>query len=151
MTYSLCTAHTPFHLKHTLLTFMFYHSLIWDGCVLYMQPFVARSQILFGDDGPISPKRPVTLPEFAKQRELSGTLEAPLEEVHSKKSSSKSKVNELVGSDIFGPPPNVQPRTLFRIFTSTDATTSAIDPSSSLRKVCMLRLRPRQTNETCSF
>ena len=77
----------------------------------------------------------MTLPEVAKQRELCGTLEAPLEEVHSKKSSSKSKVNELVGSDIFGPPPDVQPRTLARHFASTNVATLVSNSSPNLTKV----------------
>ncbi|KAH7446542.1 hypothetical protein KP509_01G061200 [Ceratopteris richardii] len=68
------------------------------------------SKILFGEVEAISPRKPTSIPEVAKQRELSGTLEAPIEETTSRKPTSTSKVRELVGSDIFGPPPEVVPK-----------------------------------------
>lgn len=59
----------------------------------------------------MSPKKPSSLPEVAKQRELSGTVET---EANSKtaKQISESKSKELSGSDIFGPPPVVPARPL---------------------------------------
>lgn len=59
----------------------------------------------------MSPKKPSSLPEVAKQRELSGTVET---EANSKtaKQISESKSKELSGSDIFGPPPEVPARPL---------------------------------------
>ena len=69
------------------------------------------SQITFSAEGSVSPKKPSSLPEVAKQRELSGTLES---EAASKtaKQISESKSKELSGSDIFGPPPEVPARPL---------------------------------------
>lgn len=77
------------------------------------QPAGGVSHILFGEAEAISPRKPTSIPEVAKQRELSGTLEAPVEETPSRKPTSTSKVKELVGSDIFGPPPSVHHRSLF--------------------------------------
>lgn len=59
----------------------------------------------------MSPKKPVTIPEVAKQRELSGTLESEAE-MKLKKQLSDAKTKELVGHDIFAPPPEIQPRPL---------------------------------------
>lgn len=69
------------------------------------------SQISFSADGDVSPKKPTTLTEVAKQRELSGNLltEADLK---SKKQISSAKIEEISGHDIFGPPPEIQPRSL---------------------------------------
>lgn len=67
------------------------------------------SQISFGDEDTVSPKKPVTIPEVAKQRELSGTLESE-SEMKLKKQISDAKTKELVGHDIFAPPPEIQPR-----------------------------------------
>ncbi|KAK6150424.1 hypothetical protein DH2020_015356 [Rehmannia glutinosa] len=67
------------------------------------------SQISFSTEERISPKKPTTLPEVAKQRELSGTLESESES-KVKKQLSNAKCKELSGTDIFGPPPEIPPR-----------------------------------------
>lgn len=69
------------------------------------------SQISFSADGNVSPKKPTTLTEVAKQRELSGNLltEADLK---SNKQISSAKIEEISGHDIFGPPSEIQPRSL---------------------------------------
>ncbi|KAL0294620.1 UNVERIFIED_CONTAM: hypothetical protein Sradi_6877300 [Sesamum radiatum] len=67
------------------------------------------SQISFSIEEKISPKKTTTLPEVAKQRELSGTLESESES-RAKKQLSDAKCKELSGSDIFGPPPEIPPR-----------------------------------------
>nr|ACU20765.1 unknown [Glycine max] len=53
-------------------------------------------------------KKPTSLPEVAKQRELSGTLES--EDSILKKQLSDAKCKELSGHDIFAPPPEIKPR-----------------------------------------
>ncbi|XP_034604925.1 uncharacterized protein [Setaria viridis] len=75
------------------------------------QTVTGMSQITFSAEGSVSPKKISSLPEVAKQRELSGTLE---NEADSKtaKQISESKSKELSGSDIFGPPPEVPARPL---------------------------------------
>ncbi|CAI9109443.1 OLC1v1009265C1 [Oldenlandia corymbosa var. corymbosa] len=67
------------------------------------------SQISFSTEERISPKKPTTIPEVAKQRELSGTLESEAD-AKMKKQISNAKSKELSGNDIFGPPPEVPPR-----------------------------------------
>ncbi|KAL8475094.1 hypothetical protein ACS0TY_031501 [Phlomoides rotata] len=69
------------------------------------------SQISFSTEERISPKKPATIPEFAKQRELSGTLESEAES-RAKKQISDAKCKELSGNDIFGPPPEIPHRSL---------------------------------------
>lgn len=76
---------------------------------MYQQAVAGISQISFGDEDNVSPKKPVTIPEVAKQRELSGTLESE-SEMKLKKQISDAKTKELVGHDIFAPPPEIQPR-----------------------------------------
>lgn len=103
------------------------------------QPSAAVSQISFGVDGVVSPKKPTSVSEVAKQRELTGTLE--LDGVTpARKPTSTSKVKELVGSDIFGPPPDLPPRSLGRSLDgvyqeNAGATTPGVDPSTSLFKL----------------
>ena len=83
-----------------------------SNCWSYTQQAVAGiSHISFGDEGAVSPKKPATLPEVAKQRELSGTLESELE-AKLKKQLSDAKSKELSGHNIFAPPPEIQPRPL---------------------------------------
>lgn len=89
------------------------------------------SQITFGEEGSISPKKPTSIPEVAKQRELSGTLEAPAEETPSRKPTSTAKVKELVGSNIFAPPSDVQPRSLARNLDDADVSTLHADSNCS--------------------
>uniref|UniRef100_A0A5B7A3L6 DUF4057 domain-containing protein n=1 Tax=Davidia involucrata TaxID=16924 RepID=A0A5B7A3L6_DAVIN len=68
------------------------------------------SQISFTEEN-VSPKKPTTLPEVAKQRELSGTLESELD-TKIQKQQSDAKCKELSGHDIFGPPPEIPHRSL---------------------------------------
>ncbi|CAE6152555.1 unnamed protein product [Arabidopsis arenosa] len=77
----------------------------------YYQTLNGMSQISFSADGNVSPKKPTTLTEVAKQRELSGNLltEADLK---SNKQISSAKIEEISGHDIFGPPSEIQPRSL---------------------------------------
>lgn len=69
------------------------------------------SQISFSVEENVTPKKPTSLPEVAKQRELSGTLEAE-SDTKVKKPLSNAKCKELSGNDIFGPPPENPPRSL---------------------------------------
>ncbi|XP_073157825.1 uncharacterized protein [Henckelia pumila] len=69
------------------------------------------SQISFGTEERVSPKKPTSVPEVAKQRELSGTLENESES-KLKKLLSDAKCKELSGNDIFGPTPEIPPRSL---------------------------------------
>ncbi|XP_027335612.1 uncharacterized protein LOC113849712 isoform X2 [Abrus precatorius] len=69
------------------------------------------SQISFSTEENISPKKPTSLPEVAKQRELSGTMQSDSDS-KSKKQISNAKTKELSGNDIFGPPPEIVPRSV---------------------------------------
>ncbi|XP_010235587.1 uncharacterized protein LOC100834638 isoform X2 [Brachypodium distachyon] len=75
------------------------------------QTLTGISQISFSAEGAVSPKKPSSLPEVAKQRELSGTLESEAD-AKIKKLNSEAKSKELSGSDIFGPPPEIPARPL---------------------------------------
>ncbi|KAL2906071.1 DNA oxidative demethylase ALKBH2 [Bienertia sinuspersici] len=81
------------------------------GVRTYQQTLNGISQISFSVDESVTPKKPITLPEVAKQRELSGTLEAE-SDAKTKKHLSDAKCKELSGNDIFGPPPENPPRSL---------------------------------------
>lgn len=78
--------------------------IVWN-C---QQAVTGISHISFGEEDSVSPKKPTTLPEVAKQRELSGTLES--EDANLKKQLSDAKCKELSGHDIFAPPPEILPR-----------------------------------------
>ncbi|KAF9623772.1 hypothetical protein IFM89_005279 [Coptis chinensis] len=80
------------------------------GLRVYQQALNGISQISFSTEEKVSPKKPTSLPEVAKQRELSGTLES--EDAKMKKQLSDAKYKELSGQDIFGPPPEIPPRPL---------------------------------------
>lgn len=69
------------------------------------------SQISFATEEGLSPKKPTSIPEVAKQRELSGTLQSE-SDARSKKQISDAKNKELSGHDIFGAPPEITPRSL---------------------------------------
>ncbi|XP_014519082.1 uncharacterized protein LOC106776214 [Vigna radiata var. radiata] len=69
------------------------------------------SQISFSTEESISPKKPTSIPEVAKQRELSGTMQSDSDS-KSKKQISNAKTKELTGNDIFGPPPEIVPRSV---------------------------------------
>ncbi|KAK4757962.1 hypothetical protein SAY87_019263 [Trapa incisa] len=79
------------------------------GVRMYQQTLAGISHISFGEEESISPKKPTTLPEVAKQRELSGTLESE-SDVKLRKPVSDAKSKELSGHDIFAPPPEILPR-----------------------------------------
>ncbi|KAJ1386833.1 hypothetical protein SESBI_40455 [Sesbania bispinosa] len=78
------------------------------GLRMYQQAIAGISHISFGEEESVSPKKPTTLPEVAKQRELSGTMES--EDSKLKKQLSDAKCKELTGHDIFAPPPEIKPR-----------------------------------------
>ncbi|KAK7358976.1 hypothetical protein VNO77_00919 [Canavalia gladiata] len=78
---------------------------------VYQQAINGISQISFNTEETISPKKPTSLPEIAKQRELSGTYQSE-SDTKSKKPISSAKTKELGGNDIFGPPPEIVPRSL---------------------------------------
>jgi hypothetical protein len=73
------------------------------------QAIAGISHISFAEDDSVSPKKPTTLPEVAKQRELSGNLESE-SDAKLKKQISDAKSKELSGHDIFAPPPEILPR-----------------------------------------
>ncbi|CAH2076038.1 unnamed protein product, partial [Thlaspi arvense] len=81
------------------------------GLRYYQQTLNGVSQISFSADGKVSPKKPTTLTEVAKQRELSGNLLTEAE-LKSNKQISSAKIEEISGHNIFGPPPEIQPRSL---------------------------------------
>lgn len=68
------------------------------------------SQISFTADASVSPKKPTSIPEVAKQRELSGSLQRE-SDAKNKKQISNAKYKEISGHDIFAPPEN-KPRSL---------------------------------------
>ncbi|XP_061350099.1 uncharacterized protein LOC133295307 isoform X2 [Gastrolobium bilobum] len=78
------------------------------GLRMYQQAVAGISHISFSEEESVSPKTPTTLPEVAKQRELSGTLES--EDCKIKKQLSDAKCRELSGHDIFAPAPEIKPR-----------------------------------------
>ncbi|GAB2290605.1 hypothetical protein Dimus_024887 [Dionaea muscipula] len=81
------------------------------GLRMYQQAVAGISQISFGSQESLSPKKPTTLPEVAKQRELSGNLGTASDALLMKQLSD-AKCKELSGHDIFAPPPEILPRTL---------------------------------------
>ncbi|PSR99983.1 DNA oxidative demethylase [Actinidia chinensis var. chinensis] len=81
------------------------------GLRMYQQAVAGISNISFGEVESVSPKKPTTVPEVAKQRELSGTLDSE-SEAKLKKQLSDAKSKELSGHNIFAPPPEIQPRPL---------------------------------------
>ncbi|XP_050388172.1 uncharacterized protein LOC126805112 [Argentina anserina] len=83
---------------------------------VYQQAVNGISQISFSVDEHVTPKKPTSIPEVAKQRELSGTLQAELDS-KTQKGVSKSKTRELCGNDIFGPPPEIVPRSVNAVET----------------------------------
>ncbi|XP_022741301.1 uncharacterized protein LOC111292850 isoform X2 [Durio zibethinus] len=78
------------------------------GLRMYQQALAGINHISFAEEECISPKKPTTLPEVAKQRELSGTLES--EDAKLKKQLSDAKCKELSGHDIFVSPPEILSR-----------------------------------------
>lgn len=78
---------------------------------MYQQTVTGVSQISFSADGSVSPKKPTSIPEVAKQRELSGTLQTEAD-LKNKKQISNAKIKEISGHDIFAAPSEIQPRSL---------------------------------------
>lgn len=76
---------------------------------VYQQALSGISHISFGEEEDLSPKKPITLPEVAKQRELSGTMESDSAS-NLKKQLSDAKYKEISGQNIFAPPPEIKPR-----------------------------------------
>ena len=83
----------------------------------FQQAVNGISQISFSVEESVSPKKPTSLPEVAKQRELSGTLQSE-SDLKNKKQISNAKNKELSGHDIFGPPPEIVPRSVAASRTS---------------------------------
>ncbi|KAJ0987354.1 hypothetical protein J5N97_005710 [Dioscorea zingiberensis] len=81
------------------------------GVRICQQTINAMSQISFGSEESVSPKKPTSLAEVAKQRELSGTLDRD-PDAKTQKQVSDAKCKELSGHDIFGPPPEIPARPL---------------------------------------
>lgn len=61
------------------------------------------SQISFSTEEEVTPKKPTSIPEVAKQRELSGNLQRESDSKSNKKQISGAKSKELSGHNIFGP------------------------------------------------
>ncbi|KAI4337705.1 hypothetical protein L6164_016089 [Bauhinia variegata] len=78
------------------------------GVRMYQQAVAGISHISFAEEESVSPRKPATLPEMAKQRELSGTLKS--EDSVLTKPLSNAKCKELSGHDIFAPPPEIKPQ-----------------------------------------
>lgn len=89
-------------------------NLLWLN---FQQAVNGISQISFSVEESVSPKKPTSLPEVAKQRELSGTLQSE-SDLKNKKLISNAKNKELSGHDIFGPPPEIVPRSVAASRTS---------------------------------
>ncbi|XP_031268537.1 uncharacterized protein LOC116127014 [Pistacia vera] len=81
------------------------------GVRVYQQALNGISQISFSVEETVSPKKPTSIPEVAKQRELSGTLQSEAD-LKNKKQISNAKFKEISGHDIFSPAPEIQPRSL---------------------------------------
>jgi hypothetical protein len=77
----------------------------------FQQAVTGISQISFSSEESISPKKPTSVPEVAKQRELSGTLQNDFD-MKSNKLISNAKFKEISGHDIFAPPSEIAPRSL---------------------------------------
>ncbi|KAK6116133.1 hypothetical protein DH2020_008402 [Rehmannia glutinosa] len=75
------------------------------------QALAGGSHFSFGGEETVSPKKPATLHEVTKQRELSGNQETE-PDANSKKQFSVAKNKELSGHDVFSQPPEIQPRPL---------------------------------------
>ncbi|KAM0936907.1 hypothetical protein DsansV1_C26g0193581 [Dioscorea sansibarensis] len=88
------------------------------------------SQISFSADEDVSPKKPITLTEMAKQRELSGNL-ADDSDSKMRKLLSDAKCKELTGHDIFGPSPEITPKSLNK-HASVNISTSAGVPGNTM-------------------
>eukprot|EP00252_Welwitschia_mirabilis_P023057 TRINITY_DN6420_c0_g2_i1.p1 TRINITY_DN6420_c0_g2~~TRINITY_DN6420_c0_g2_i1.p1 ORF type:complete len:306 (-),score=70.55 TRINITY_DN6420_c0_g2_i1:549-1466(-) len=100
---------------------------------LHQQAAGIISQISFGTEESVSPKKPTSIPEVAKQKELSGNLETS-SDIHFKRQVSEAKAKELSGHDIFGPPPDVPPRSYNRTIERKEEPVEEIREPSQQRK-----------------
>ncbi|KAG7656468.1 hypothetical protein ISN44_As01g034720 [Arabidopsis suecica] len=82
-------------------------------------PAAIVSHISFGEEEIVTPKKPATVPEVAKQRELSGTLEYQ-SDAKLNKQFSDAKCKELSGHNIFAPPPEIKLRPTVRALAYKD-------------------------------
>ncbi|GMI67209.1 hypothetical protein like AT4G39860 [Hibiscus trionum] len=108
-----------------------------------------NSQISFSADASVSPKKPTSLPEVAKQRELSGSLQSETDAKNKKISNAKykeisgslhsesdaknkkisnAKYKEISGHDIFAPP-ETKPRSLAAAATESRERKDMIEPA----------------------
>jgi hypothetical protein len=76
-------------------------------CII--QAISTISHISFAEEESVSPKKPTSIAEVAKQRELSGTLLSE-DDSKMKRQISDLKSKELSGHDIFAPPEDPRPR-----------------------------------------
>lgn len=107
--------------KHFLVLFDY---VIWSIilCVsgnVQKQAEATVSHISFGEEEIVTPKKPATVPEVAKQRELSGTLQSQ-SDAKLNKQFSDSKFKELSGHNIFAPPPEIKLRPTVRALAYKD-------------------------------
>lgn len=79
--------------------------------VEFQQALNGISQISFSVEETVTPKKRTSMPEVAKQRELSGTLQSEAD-LKNKKQISEAKFKEISGHDTFSPAPEIQPRSL---------------------------------------
>ncbi|KAF8411477.1 hypothetical protein HHK36_004028 [Tetracentron sinense] len=98
------------------------------GLRIYQQAVSGISQISFSAEESVSPKKPTSLPEVAKQRELSGTLESE-SEAKMKKQLSDAKCKELSGHDIFSSPPEIPTRPLAAHSSNLKESKDAKEPT----------------------
>lgn len=85
------------------------------------------SQISFTADASVSPKKPTSIPEVAKQRELSGSLQRE-SDAKNKKQISNAKYKEISGHDIFAPPEN-KPRSLAAVTSESRGSKDMGEPA----------------------
>lgn len=76
-----------------------------DSVSYCLQAISTVSHISFAEDGTDPPKKPTSVAEVAKQRELSGTLQSEADS-KMKKQISNAKSKELSGHDIFADTPD---------------------------------------------
>lgn len=94
------------------------------------QTVCAMSQISFSTDEIVTPKKPTSVAEVAKQQELSGTLRSESED-KMKKQLSEAKCRELSGHDIFAPPREIHPQPLATQNSEMDKDIGESTPQSS--------------------
>ncbi|KAK8566175.1 hypothetical protein V6N13_021247 [Hibiscus sabdariffa] len=117
--------------------------------VVRMNQRAMNSQISFSADASVSPKKPTSIPEVAKQRELSGSLQSEPDAKNKKISNAKykeisgslqsesdaknkkisnAKYKEISGHDIFAPP-ETKPRSLAAAAIESRESKDMIEPA----------------------